>query len=87
MHGDQLSPNYIRKDGNEILIDYNTTNNNWSWRPFFSHYLYNSKKNSKPWVISNPYKDINEDFIVKTISLNIDANLIFFIDLLYGTND
>lgn len=87
LHGDQLSPNYIRKDGNEILIDYNTTNNNWSWRPFFSHYLYNSKKNSKPWVISNPYKDINEDFIVKTISLNIDANLIFFIDLLYGTND
>jgi len=84
LHGNQLSPNYIRKKGEGIYIEKYLTNNNWSWRPYFTNYLYQSKKLNQSWVISNPYRDLKEDYIVKTISLTLNKDLILFIDVFFN---
>ena len=83
LHGNQASPNYIKKKNSEIIVQRHTRNNNWSWRPYFLNHLYESYRQSNSWVISQPYHDINENLLLRTFSKTFKNKFILFIDVLY----
>jgi EAL domain-containing protein (putative c-di-GMP-specific phosphodiesterase class I) len=82
-HGDQISPNYTKVSNGNIEIENDIRNNNWSWRPFFSNHIYQSKKNRRNWSISHSYRDIKEDYIIKTISITLSFDIQLFIDFFF----
>ncbi|MBK9498599.1 MAG: EAL domain-containing protein [Leptospiraceae bacterium] len=84
LHGNQASPNYIKKKNSEIVIQRHTRNNNWSWRPYFLNHLYESYRQSNSWVISQPYHDIMENLLLRTFSKTFKDKFILFIDVLYS---
>ena len=84
LHGNQASPNYIKKKNSEIVIQRHTRNNNWSWRPYFLNHLYESYRQSNSWVISQPYHDIMENLLLRTFSKTFKDRFILFIDVLYS---
>ncbi len=83
LHGNQASPNYMKKKNSEIVIQRHTKNNNWSWRPYFLNHLYESYRQSNSWVISQPYHDIMENLLLRTFSKTFKDRFILFIDVLY----
>lgn len=83
LHGNQASPNYMKKKNSEIVIQRHARNNNWSWRPYFLNHLYESYRQGNSWVISQPYHDINENLLLRTFSKTFKEKFILFIDVLY----
>jgi EAL domain-containing protein (putative c-di-GMP-specific phosphodiesterase class I) len=83
LHGNQASPNYVKKKNSEIVIQRHTRNNNWSWRPYFLNHLYESYRQSNSWIISQPYHDIMENLLLRTFSKTFKDRFILFIDVLY----
>ncbi|MBP7281904.1 MAG: EAL domain-containing protein [Leptospiraceae bacterium] len=83
LHGNQVSPNYLKKKNSEIIIQRHARNNNWSWRPYFLNHLYESYRQGNTWVISQPYHDIMENLLLRTFSKTFKSKFILFIDVLY----
>lgn len=83
MEGNQLSPNYTVFEGGGISIETEAIGKNWSWRPYFSHHIYESIKNQNSWVISPIYKDLIDKRLTRTLSKNTNKNHILFIDVIY----
>lgn len=83
MEGNQLSPNYTMTREQKINIETHAIGKNWSWRPYFSHHIYESIKNENSWIISSIYKDLSDGNLTRTLSKNIHKNKIVFIDVIY----
>ncbi|MCB1178406.1 MAG: EAL domain-containing protein [Leptospiraceae bacterium] len=82
-YGNQITPNFIKKNESMALIDPTAKNKNWTWRPYFLNHIYNSYRFPEKWVISQPYMDVTENTLFRTFSKTINESAFIFIDVTY----
>lgn len=85
-YGNQVYGNMIRANNEEIILDDSDSDNNWCWRPYYLNHIYHSYRQPSRWVISNSYRDILTNNILKTFSLTLKNDYIIFIDLIYKSS-
>ncbi|WP_096188958.1 EAL domain-containing protein [Evansella halocellulosilytica] len=78
-NGYQKSPNYLKGD-QEWQIDEASKGKNWSWRSYFLENLV-KMEHGNTGILSDSYRDIDSNELIRTYSFQINHDLFLFIDM------
>jgi len=79
--GFQLTPNILYRDGKWVIQE-NSLNKNWSWRPYFLQNLLKLREEHTP-ELSASYSDIETEEPTRTFSIALPNNEYLFVDISY----
>jgi len=79
MYGYQKSSNWLKVDG-KWIFDERAIGKNWSWRTYFLAQIMQMKYR-KTGILSDKYRDIETNDVIRTYSFPVDDEQYVFIDL------
>jgi EAL domain-containing protein (putative c-di-GMP-specific phosphodiesterase class I) len=80
VYGYQKSPNWIKNEDKQWTPDETTRGKNWSWRTYFLAHIMQMKYR-KSGVLSDKYRDIETNDLIRTYSYPLGEEHYIFIDL------
>ncbi|WP_416150651.1 EAL-associated domain-containing protein [Salipaludibacillus sp. HK11] len=80
IYGYQKSANWLKVDDHDWEFDDDAIGKNWSWRTYFLAQIM-QMKHQKTGMLSDKYRDIETNELIRTYSYPIDSEQYVFIDL------